>query len=103
MTAIITSALREWRTMRDEFELYRESAYARAHEACRGELLNRTGKAAGVDAYSLFIGPEARAMRYASEELREHWTRHPRVTVADFEAAWHDDRYYGQEVTPAAI
>lgn len=95
MSAILTDALREWRVMRDEFELYREAAYSRAVAECRGELLTREASALGVDAYSLFIGPEARAMRYASEELREHWTRHPRVTVTEFEASWHDDRYYG--------
>lgn len=92
---IVADALRQWRVMRDEFELYREAMFARAHEDCRGELLNRTGQRAGIDPYSLFIGPEARALRYASPELRDWWTRNPRVTVAEFERAWHDDRYYG--------
>ena len=68
-------------------------------EDCRGELLNHTGKSAGIDPYSLFIGPEAHALRYASPELRDWWTRNPRVTVAEFERAWHDDRYYGGGVT----
>jgi hypothetical protein len=95
VSVIMTEALHRWRSMRDEFELYRESAYQQAHVACKGVLLTKDAASAGVEAYSLFIGPEARALRYASEELRTWWETHPRVTVAQFEAAWTDDTYYG--------
>ncbi|MCZ4324770.1 hypothetical protein [Brachybacterium paraconglomeratum] len=99
MSVTVTAALASWRAMRDEFELYREAAYTRAVADCRGVLLTPAAVAAGISAYSLFIGPEARALRWASEELREWWAEHGRPTVAEFEAAWHDDRYYGAEVT----
>jgi hypothetical protein len=47
-------------------------------------MLNRAGKAAGIDERSLFTGPESRARRYASEELLNHWQSHPRPTSAYF-------------------
>jgi hypothetical protein len=48
-------------------------------------MLNRAGKAAGIDERSLFTGPERRARRYASEELLNHWQSHPRPTAAYFQ------------------
>jgi hypothetical protein len=55
--------------------------YLQADEVCRGNLVNRRGYAAGVSDWSLWSGPEARAMAYATEELREFWYTHPRMTV----------------------
>jgi hypothetical protein len=55
-----------------------------AEAATRGVMLNRAGKAAGIDERSLFTGPESRARRYASEELLNHWQSHPRPTSAYF-------------------
>ena len=55
--------------------------YLAADAVCRGVLLSRQGKRAGVSEWSLWRGPEPRAMRYASEELREFWYANPRVTV----------------------
>lgn len=86
MSAIFRAAAQQWRTIRAEFEIYREAAYIRAETACNGALLNARGKKAGINAYSLFIGPEQRARAYASEELVEHWQRYPRMTFAQFEA-----------------
>jgi hypothetical protein len=48
-------------------------------------MLNKAGKAAGIDERSLFTGPESRARRYASEELLNHWQSHPRPTAAYFQ------------------
>lgn len=70
---------------RAEFEDYRLMAYERASEACRGALLNERGRRAGIDSYSLFMGTEARAMAYASDELKEHWASNRRPTFAWFE------------------
>lgn len=74
-----------WRATRAEYETYRESAYDRAVDACNGVLLNARGKAARIDAYSLFMGPEARAVAYASTELQDHWKEYPRMTYQAFE------------------
>jgi hypothetical protein len=41
---------------------------------------------------SLFKGPDVRARAYASEELIEHWERHPRMTFEAFEAQWMEAR-----------
>lgn len=58
--------------------------YLAADAVCRGVLLSRQGKRAGVSEWSLWAGPEARAMKYASEELREFWYANPRVTVGRY-------------------
>ena len=59
--------------------------YLAAEEVCRGNLLSREGIAAGVtDEFSLWHGRAEVAMRYASEELRDWWGTHPRVTVGQY-------------------
>lgn len=58
--------------------------YLAADAVCKGNLLSRPGKRAGVSEWSLWAGPETRAMRYASEELREFWYANPRVTVGRY-------------------
>jgi len=88
MSPIFRVAAAQWHSMRKEYENFREGAYRRAETDCNGALLNARGKARGVDAYSLFMGTETRALAYASEELVEHWSRYPRMTLADFERQW---------------
>lgn len=90
MSAIVAAGFSMWRTCRDEFELYREAAFEAAHDACAGQLLNDRGRRRGVSAWSLFIGPEIRALAYASEELAEWWRDHPRITFERFERAWYE-------------
>jgi len=85
MSAIFETAIAYWRSVRADFELYRSAQYEAAELECRGNLLNRAGKAAGIDPWSLFIGPHERAHKWASEELREFWTRNRRLTFVDFE------------------
>ncbi|POH63614.1 MULTISPECIES: hypothetical protein [Cryobacterium] len=84
-SVIFRNAIEQYHALRAEFEIVRENAYARAESECNGVLLNRRGKAAHVDPYSLFIGNEVRAMAYASPELIEHWTKHPRIPFDRFE------------------
>jgi len=67
-----------------EFRAYLENEWAAAEQATNGYMLNRRGEAADVDPRSLFTGPEARARKYASEELRRYWDQHPRVSRAEF-------------------
>lgn len=90
MSAIIAAAISSWRACRDAFEEYREAAYTAAHEACSGRLLNRRGRDAGIDSWSLFIGSDTRAYAYASEELVAHWDARPRQTYERFERTWFD-------------
>jgi hypothetical protein len=56
-------------------------AHDRAEEATRGHLLNEEGQklalAGKLSTIDLFSGSYARAMKYASEELRRWWGEHP--------------------------
>lgn len=82
MTNIWTEALSEW-------DLYVYSEQERAEDYCRGYLLRKDRKDEyfakyGSDHYHLFVGPAARAYRYASPELRRYWDEHPRKSFAEF-------------------
>lgn len=92
MSSVYIAHAIELRTQaRLEFEDYRLAAYEQAAEACRDALLNERGRRAGIDPYSLFMGNEARAMAYASDELKEWWRSHRRPTFKRFER----DHYAG--------
>lgn len=90
---VFVCAVDRWRELREEFELVREAAFERPHEDTNGVLLNARGKRAGIDAYSLFMGNEARALAYASPELVEHWQSWPRPVFDQFERARFTDGY----------
>lgn len=62
-----------------------DRAWSDAEEATKGNMLNRRGREAHINERTLFTGPEARARKYASEELLNHWEHHPRPTAAYFE------------------
>ncbi|MFI6860179.1 phage minor capsid protein [Streptomyces sp. NPDC050421] len=68
-------------------EMYAEYVYRQyldAEDACRGYLLNKKAIADGIDPMSLFSGPARIAHARASDELREWWTKHGRLTQAEF-------------------
>lgn len=69
---------------RYEYDLAIHAMYLQADRECRGVLLSEAGLAAGVDPIALFSGPAARANRLASEELRNWWLDHPRITYAEW-------------------
>ena len=75
-----------------------EFAWRQAEDATNGYMLNKAGRAQGIDERSLFTGPESRARRYASEELLEHWQTHPRPTARMFEGK--DTRVYERYSAP---
>lgn len=82
---IFQQAIDQWRAMRADYELMRDAAFELACNETRGVMLNARGLKAGIDPWSLFIGPAVRAHAYASEELIEHWQRHPRITIEQYE------------------
>lgn len=93
--SIIAEAFAQYRECRADYAHHLEHAYAHHLEhATNGVLLNAEGRARGVDALSLFMGPAARAEKYASEELIEHWRTNPRVTFARFEQQWAAQRQW---------
>jgi hypothetical protein len=63
-----------------------EAAWLAAENGTRGYMLNRRGRETGIYERSLFTGSEARAKKYASEELLNWWGKHPRPTEAHFGA-----------------
>ena len=83
---------------RMERESLAELAYVEAEVDTRGNMLNKRGRAAGVDPRSLFTGPQSRARAYASEELLEHWKTHPRPTAAMYQGR--DTRVYELYTAP---
>jgi hypothetical protein len=72
---------REARALYDEY-VYRQ--YLQAEQDCNGYLLNKKAKAAGHNPASLFSGPARIAYARASDELKEWWKEHGRLTQAEF-------------------
>jgi hypothetical protein len=60
--------------------------YLQAEDELRGVLLNRRGAAAGINPVILFSGPAHVAHANASDELREWWAKHGRMTQGVFVA-----------------
>lgn len=60
------------------------AAYLAAEKACRGQVLTPEARSKGIDPASLFTGPAQRASRWASDELKEWWDAHGRVTFDEF-------------------
>lgn len=71
---------------RDAFRQEAARQYFTAEDATRGHMVNHAGRAAGINPADLFSGPESRARRYASDELREWWQDNGRLTFEGFTA-----------------
>ncbi|MGW7197229.1 phage minor capsid protein [Streptomyces chryseus] len=69
------------RAMYDE---YVYAQYLKAEEDCRGYLLAKKYETQAVSPESLFRGPARIAHARASEELKEWWATHGRMTQAEF-------------------
>jgi len=66
---------------------YRDEVYRQwltAEAATNGFMLNKEGRARGIDERSLFTGPESRVAKYASPELIEFFESNPRPTRASW-------------------
>lgn len=74
--------------VRRSYDEFTHLKYLQAEKATRGNMLNRAGKAAGIDPLTLFTGPVSRARRYASEELARWWASggNERMTLTQFRA-----------------
>lgn len=70
--------------LRQQYAEHVDREYWQAEAASNGFLLNEAGRREGIDSKSLFTGSEARAMKYASDELKWYWTAHPRLTFDAF-------------------
>lgn len=95
MSLIFETAIEEWRRVRHDYSLHLAAMVDRAETACAGVLLNEHGRAKHVDPETLFLGPWARAVKYASAELLDYWRDvEPRMTFELFERQayeWSED------------
>lgn len=65
-------------------EVYRQ--WLQAENGIQGSvMLNKAGRKAGISERSLFSGPQSRVNKYASEELKEWFDAHPRMTRAEWD------------------
>ncbi len=81
-----------------EWEQAAYAQYLMAERETNGYLLSRAGLAAGIDPWpALWTGPETRAMKYASEELREFWWHQRRITVCQYREQVRDAHRIDQE------
>lgn len=88
MSRLFDRAIDEWRECREDYDMHLYAQYVRAEASTNGAMLNARGQRAGIDALSLFMGNERRALAYASPELIEHWQTTPRVNFAEYERQW---------------
>lgn len=98
-SAIFEAAARLYAKMRIDYERYLEHEYNTALESTGGVLVNSRGRALKIDGLDLLTGNRAYAMKYASEELIEYWHKHPRRTLAEYEASWITGETAWQEET----
>ncbi|SDL73436.1 Phage minor capsid protein 2 [Nonomuraea maritima] len=68
------------------YDEWLEIHYVAAERYTRGVLVTAEGRRQGVDGRSLLSGPAARAMKWASDELKAWWEQHPRMTLTEFRA-----------------
>lgn len=73
---------RQLRESEYQDEVYRQWLTAEAET--NGYMLNKAGRAAGINERSLFTGPESRVAKYASRELLDYFDAHPRPTRASW-------------------
>lgn len=68
----------------EEYRLYLETEWTAAEAATKGNMLNKRGRAKGIDPRSLWTANERTRAAYASEELRLYWNTHRIVSAAEF-------------------
>ena len=73
--------------VRNAFRDHVRQSWLDAEEATNGYLVKRSSVRLNIDPKSLFVGPESRARKHASDELLGYWQEHGRLTVEDFKAS----------------
>lgn len=69
--------------LRAEYDLWVEAQFVQADAELNGVLLSAEARAAGIDPRDLFT-LRRRAPKWASEELQEWFSRHPRMSFAEY-------------------
>jgi hypothetical protein len=68
------------------FEEWLELQFIAAERYTRGVLVNAEGRRRGIDGRSLLSGRQDVAYKWASDELKTWWEKHPRMTLVEFRA-----------------
>ncbi|TMR99520.1 phage minor capsid protein [Nonomuraea basaltis] len=68
------------------FDEWIEVQYIAAENFTRGVMVNAEGRRRGVDGRSLLSGRQDVAYKWASDELKAWWEKHPRMTLTEFRA-----------------
>jgi hypothetical protein len=76
--------------LRAEWTDMAHAQYLAAEAECKGVLLANDSPIG--DPWALWMGPEARAMKHASEELKNFWLDNPRITVGVYREQVADSR-----------
>lgn len=80
---------RREQTLRRMYAEHVAMSYVQAEAQTRGNVLTAEGRAKGVDPMSLWSGQTARARKYASDELKQHWeSTGGRLTWTQFRAQY---------------
>lgn len=82
---------------RAAFRDFTYDRYLEAETETRGHMLNSASTAADVEPLSLFTGNAARARKYASDELKQWWDNHGRITYDAFSADLLGDSQAGRD------
>lgn len=69
---------------RESYVRWIDAAYLTAEAACNGVLLNAEGMRKGIVDKRLFTENLTYALRYASEELKDHWRGNQRWTFEEY-------------------
>jgi hypothetical protein len=84
-------------TIRRMYQEWLYVSWLQAETATRGNLLSKAGRAKGIDPPMLWLGPAARARKYASPELKQWWETHGgRTTFTQWSAQFTGDRRRAQ-------
>jgi hypothetical protein len=75
-----------WSAVYDEWVMGAHAQFLAAEAVCCGNLVDKHHLSEVSDPFTLWTGSEAWAMRVCTEELRDFWMAHPRVTVSQFRA-----------------
>lgn len=85
---IFEEAARQYRLMKEDWWAHVDAAYRLAETETNGVLVNKAGREKGIHGTALFTSNHAYAMKYASEELKDHWLTYPRPSLQKFEEQW---------------
>jgi hypothetical protein len=83
---------------RTEAEVERERIRVDAEAATRGNLVNKRGRALGINPDEILTGRQAVFARYASDEAKDYFSSVPRPTAAYFRGR--DTRYVERASEP---